>query len=96
MVHTVKVKREDIPKELQMLLENGKDSNGEEVFSPYAGGFDLSCGTGGHAEFYAASSDASWKSPAAGGMEICCLHSENGRCDTGKMGRVCTAIYVRR
>ena len=33
MVHTVKVKREDIPKELQMLLENGKDSNGEEVFS---------------------------------------------------------------
>ena len=29
-------------------------------------------------------------------MEICCLHSENGRCDTGKMGRVCTAIYVRR
>ena len=33
MVHTVKVKREDIPKELQMLLKNGKDSNGEEVFS---------------------------------------------------------------
>lgn len=25
---------------------------------PIAGGFDLSCGTGGHAEFYAASSDA--------------------------------------
>ena len=91
MVHTVKVKREDIPKELQMLLENGKDSNGEEVFSHMPE--DL---------IYLAalvdmqSSDASWKSPAAGGMEICCLHSENGRCDTGKMGRVCTAIYVRR
>ena len=34
MVHTVKVKREDIPKELQMLLENGKDSNGERQENP--------------------------------------------------------------
>lgn len=96
MVHTVKVKREDIPKELQMLLENGKDSNGEEVFSHMPE--DLI--------YLAALVDMQSSmlhllmlhgNPlAAGGMEICCLHSENGRCDTGKMGRVCTAIYVRR
>ena len=33
MVQTVKVKKEDLPEELQMLLEKGKDSDGEEIFS---------------------------------------------------------------
>lgn len=32
MVHTVKVKREDIPKELQMLLENEKTAMEKRSF----------------------------------------------------------------
>lgn len=96
MVHTVKSKKRRYTKRIANAFGEWKRQQWRRGLFPYAGGFDLSCGTGGHAEFYAASSDASWKSPAAGGMEICCLHSENGRCDTGKMGRVCTAIYVRR
>ena len=96
MVHTVKVKREDIPKELQMLLKNGKDSNGEEVFSHMPE--DLI--------YLAALVDMQ-----SSMLHLLMLHGnplppeawkfaasipKNGRCDTGKMGRVCTAIYVRR
>ena len=73
MVHTVKVKREDIPKELQMLLKNGKDSNGEEVFSHMPE--DLI--------YLAALVDMQ-----SSMLHLLMLH--------GKMGRVCTAIYVRR
>ena len=96
MVHTVKVKREDIPKELQMLLKNGKDSNGEEVFSHMpedliylAALVDMQSSM-----LHLLMLHGNPLPPEA--WKICCLHSENGRCDTGKMGRVCTAIYVRR